>query len=81
MSIAISEEILQATGMNESQFLQEIALLLYTKEKLSLGKASKLARMGRMSFQSLLAEHHIPIIYSVSDFDADLDTLRQLGQL
>ncbi len=78
MSIAISEDILQATAMNESQFLQEIALLLYTKEKLSLSKASKLARMERMSFQSLLAERHIPIHYSIADFDADLVTLRQL---
>lgn len=81
MSIVISDDILYATHMTETEFLQEIAILLYEKGKLSLGKASKLARMGRIQFQLLLASRQIPINYDIEDFEADLKTLHQLGQL
>ncbi len=79
MSIIISDEILQATHMTETEFLQEVAILLYEKGKLSLGKASKLARMGRIQFQLLLASRQIPINYGIEDFEADLQTLRKMG--
>lgn len=81
MSIVISEDILYATHMTETEFLQEVAVLLYEKGKLSLGKASKLARMSRIQFQLLLASRQIPINYGVDDFEADLKTLHNLGQL
>ena len=81
MSIVIADDILDATHMTETEFLQEIAILLYEKGKLSLGKASKLARMGRIQFQLLLASRQIPINYGLEDFEADLKTLRQMGQL
>ncbi|MBN1873880.1 MAG: UPF0175 family protein [Anaerolineae bacterium] len=81
MSIVISEDILYATRMTEAEFLQEVAILLYEKGKLSLGKASKLARMSRIQFQSLLASRQIPINYGIDDFEADLNTLRKLEQL
>jgi predicted HTH domain antitoxin len=81
MTVVISEDILYATHMTEAEFLQEVAVLLYEKEKLSLGKASKLARMPRVKFQLLLASRQIPINYRVEDFEADLSTLHNLGQL
>lgn len=81
MSIVISEDILHATHMTEAEFLQEVALSLYQKGKLSLGKASQLAGMGRIQFQMLLASRQIPLNYGVEDFEADLNTLRRLGQL
>ncbi len=81
MSIVISDDILYATHMTETEFLQEIAILLYEKGKLSLGKASKLARMGRIQFQLLLASRQIPINYGIEDFETDLKTLHQMDQL
>lgn len=81
MGIVISEDILYATHMTEAEFLQEIAVSLYQKGKLSLGKASQLAGMGRIQFQMLLASRQIPINYGIEDFEADLNTLRRLGQL
>ena len=81
MSIVISDDILYSTHMTETEFLQEIAILLYEKGKLSLGKASKLARMGRIQFQLLLASRQIPINYGPEDLESDLKTLHQMGQL
>lgn len=80
MSIIISDEIIQATGMSEAELSQEIAVLLFQKEKLTLEQASSLAKLGRLQFQHLLASRQIPIHYDVTDFEADLQTLRQLGR-
>ena len=81
MSLTIPEEILLSTRMTEQEILEELALLLFQKEKLTLGQASKLARMSQLQFQHLLASRHIPIHYDVDDFEADLNTLRKTGRL
>ncbi len=81
MSIIIPDDILQATRMTEEELRQEIAVLLFQKDKLTLGQASDLARMSRLQFQHLLASRQIPIHYAVADFEEDLKTLRELGRL
>lgn len=81
MSVLISDDILYVTRMTESELLQEIAILLYQKEKLTLGQASNLARMSQLQFQLLLASRQIPIHYDVAEFEADLRTLRDMGRL
>ncbi len=81
MSVVISSDILYASHMTETEFLQEVAVLLYEKGKLSLGKASKLARMGRIQFQLLLASRQIPINYDIDDFEADLNTLGRMDHV
>ena len=81
MSIIISDEILHATRMSENELLQEIAILLFQKEKLTLGQASQMAAVSQLQFQHLLASRQIPIHYGVDDFDADLKTLREMGRI
>jgi predicted HTH domain antitoxin len=77
----IPDEILQAAHMSEAEMLQEIAVLLYTREKVTLALASRLAGMDRLRFQHLLASREISVNFGVSDFEQDLDTLRSLGRL
>lgn len=79
MSVIISDEILQATRMSETELLQEVAVLLYAKGKLSLGKAAQLAQMDRISFQHLLASRKIPLNYDLTELEADLATLENKG--
>lgn len=81
MSLEIPDDILQATGMAPAELLQEIAVMLFQKEKLTLAQASRLARMNRIQFQHLLASRQIPVHYDVADFEEDLATLRKLGRL
>ena len=81
MSIVIPDEILQATGMSEAELMQEVAILLFQKVKLSLGQASRLAGMNQLQFQHLLASRQIPVHYDIAEFEADLETLRQMGRL
>lgn len=78
MSLVIDNEILQTARMTEKELLQEIAIMLFEKEKLSLGQASKLAEMNLMQFQHLLASRSIAVHYGVEDFEQDLETLEGL---
>ena len=81
MSLVISNEILQATGLSEAELSQEIAILLFQKEKLTLSQASHFAQMSQLQFQHLLASRQIPLHYDVAEFEADLKTLQELDRL
>ncbi len=81
MSVVIPDEILQSSRMTPSELLQEIAVLLFEKEKLTLGQASHLAGISQLQFQFLLASRQIPVHYGLTDFEADLKTLHETGRL
>jgi predicted HTH domain antitoxin len=81
MSFNISDELIQATGMSESELTLEIAVMLFEKEKLTLAQASRLAKVSQFQFQHLLASRQIPIHYNVIDLEEDVQTLKKLGQL
>jgi predicted HTH domain antitoxin len=80
MSVVISDEFLHASRLSESELKLEIAVMLFQKEKLSLGQASRLAAMDYFEFQHLLASRNISLHYDVAEFEADLNTLRELGR-
>ncbi len=48
MSIVIPDDILQAARMTAEELRQELAILLFQKEKLTLEQASRFAMMGRV---------------------------------
>lgn len=81
MSILISDDILQSARLTEDEFKQEIAVLLFQKEKLTLAQASRFAGMTRLQFQHLLASRKIPVHYDVAEFEEDLKTLKESGKL
>lgn len=80
MSIVIADEIVQSTRMTAAELMQELALALFQREKLTLGQASRLAGMSQWQFQQLLGSRDIPIHYDVEEFEADLRTLEELRQ-
>ena len=81
MSIIISDELLAVTRMTEAEMRQEIAVLLFQKEKFTLAQAGRFAGMHRVAFQHLLASRQIPIHYDVEDFEQDIKNLREMGRL
>jgi len=81
MSLTIPDDIVYATGMTEAELMQEVAILLFQKEKLTLGQASRLAGMSQLRFQHLLASRQIPVHYGVTEFEEDRKTLQELGRL
>ena len=81
MPVTIPDEVLTAAHLSEPELKQELALTLFQQERLTLAQASRLAGMGQLAFQSLLAERQIPIHYGVEEFREDVRTLRETERL
>lgn len=76
MTLVIPDDIVQATHMTDLELKREIAVMLFSRDKLTLGQSSRLAEMDRIAFQHLLASRGIPIHYDVTELEADLATLQ-----
>lgn len=81
MCMTIPDEVLQAARMSEDELREELAVLLFQRERLTLARAARLAGLDRLRFQHLLASRGIAPHYDVEEFEADLATLRELGRL
>jgi predicted HTH domain antitoxin len=77
MSLTISDEILDSVGLSEQELLIEIAVMLFQQERVSLGKASKIANMNYVKFQELLSRRNIPLHYDVEEFEEDVKSLKE----
>ena len=81
MAVVIPDEILQAANLTPAELLRELALVLFQQERLTMGQASDLAGLDRLTFQQLLGSRNIPIHYDVEELHQDVATLRKLGRL
>jgi predicted HTH domain antitoxin len=81
MSLVIPDEVLQAARMSGDELTQEMAILLFQKDKLALGQTSRLAGMNQLQFQHLLASRQVSVHYDVAEFEEDLQTLQELKRL
>lgn len=81
MSLLVPDELVKASGLSETKLLQELVLLLFHREKLTLGKASRILGITQLEFQALLASHNIYIYYDVEDLHEDVRNLQELGLL
>ena len=80
MPVTISDEVLSAAHLSESELKQELALTLFQQDRLTLAQASRFAEIGQLAFQSLLADRQIPIHYGVEEFMEDLQSLDRVEQ-
>lgn len=81
MNCTIPEDVLHSARMSSGELKREIAVLLFQKQRLTLGQASQLADMPMAEFQHLLASRDIGPHYDVDDLEDDVETLRKLGRL
>ena len=81
VSLTIPDALLQSARISEAELRQEIAILLFQRDKLTLAQASRFAHLSRLQFQHLPASRQIPVHYDVTDFEEDLHTLQRLGRL
>lgn len=75
MSLVISEDIVKASGLSEKELVLELIIFLFQRKKISIGKASQLAKMPLLQFQNELAIRNINIHYDETDLDVDLKNL------
>ena len=79
MAVLIPDETLYAAHLTAVELKQELAVLLFEKDRLTLMQATKLAEMQPIPFQHLLASRGISPHYDVSELEQDLITMQQLG--
>ena len=76
LTISLPEEILDAvklpSAVKEKEILKELALALYARDILSLGKARSLAKMTRWEFEELLGKRKIIRHYTEDDLEEDI---------
>ncbi|KJH73370.1 UPF0175 family protein [Aliterella atlantica] len=81
MSIAIPDDIVKATKMTEDELKLEIAIMLYSQQKISSGKVRAWTGLTVLQFQKELAKRGLCINYDVEDFQSDVKTLQSLDLL
>ena len=74
----VPQDILDSARISMPELRMEIAVYLYSQERLSLGKARELADMSLWEFRQLLASRRIPPHYDKMDLDEDIATLQNL---
>jgi predicted HTH domain antitoxin len=76
MTLEVPTEVLEAvklpSGEMEKEFRKELALALYQRGILSLGKARVLAQMSRWEFEELLGQRKIVRHYTDADLNEDI---------
>ncbi|MEM6318486.1 MAG: UPF0175 family protein [Bacteroidota bacterium] len=78
MTLTISDSIIKSSGLSEEELILEIAVSLYAREVLSLGKAAKFAKIHRFQFQKALATRKISIHLSEQEVEEDMKTIERL---
>ena len=81
LTIEIPQDILTSSRLTMDELKQEMAVLLYQQNRLSVGKARELAGMSLWQFRQLLASRLIPVHLDEEDVLDELDTLERLGRV
>jgi predicted HTH domain antitoxin len=80
INIDLPSDILLTLNESEKKVKARIktsfAILLYVQRKVTIGKAAQIAEMSRLQFETVLAEHQIPI--STLDLDDLLNDIKKL---
>lgn len=76
--LIIAGSILEELHTSPTELMNDFAVYLYDKEKLSIGQAKKLAGLTQIEFQKEMAKRDVLIKYDTEDLEKDLETLRQL---
>ena len=78
MTVSIPTERLGSVALSERDALVDIAIGLYKREEVSLGRAAEIAGLSSPQFLAELGRRRIPVNYDVEDLRSDLATLKDL---
>ncbi len=79
MVVTLPDELLQSTNLTEAELMTELALALFQRERLTLGRAALLAGVPQLDFQRTLASRRIPLHYGIEAVEQDLQRARELA--
>ncbi|MDA1276503.1 MAG: UPF0175 family protein [Verrucomicrobia bacterium] len=79
MTVTIPQERLGDLVLSEKDALVDIAIGLYKREQVSLGRAGEIAGLSSPGFLAELGRRRIPINYDTDDLRADMAVLESLS--
>ena len=77
MTLIIPNERLGGVALNEHEALVDVAIGLYKRDEVSLGRAAEIAGLSSPEFLRELGRRHIPINYNAEDLRADVAALKK----
>jgi predicted HTH domain antitoxin len=77
MTVTIPAERPGNIALSERDAVVDIAIGLYKREEVSLGRAAEIAGLLTPQFLAELGRRRIPINYDVDDLHADLNSLNR----
>jgi predicted HTH domain antitoxin len=75
MTVTIPDDRIGDIQVSEHDALVDIAIGLYKREQVSLGRAAEIANLSSPAFLGELGRRKIPINYGVDDLRQDLSSL------
>ena len=82
MQINVPDSLLPRLHLlTEAEVRRAFAVGLFVEEFFTLAQAARLADVDRLSFQRILADHEIPLHYSMEELEGDLATIEELKRL
>lgn len=78
--LIIPAAVIAKTQMSHEEFLVDLAVYLYDKERLSMGQAKKLAGLTQLEFQKEMSKRDVYLKYDIEDLEEDLRNLRTLDR-
>lgn len=79
MTLTIPTERLGNVVLDERDAVVDIAIGLYKRQMVSLGRAAEVAGMASPEFLAELGRRRIPINYGVDELREDMATLKKLA--
>ena len=76
MGIVIDDDLLHAARMSEPELKLELAVLLYQRNRLTLGQAARLAGMNQARLRLPLGGRAIAPNYGLAEFSHDVAVVR-----
>jgi predicted HTH domain antitoxin len=78
MTLTIPSERIGNVSLSERDALIDVAIGLYKREQVSLGRAAEIAGISSPQFLQELGRRRIPINYDSEDLRADIAALKKL---
>jgi predicted HTH domain antitoxin len=78
MTLTIPTERLGNVALDERDAVVDIAIGLYKREAVSLGRAAEVAGISSVEMLAELGRRHIPINYGVEELREDVTTFENL---
>ena len=77
MSVIFDNSLIEPLHLSSEEIQMDVAVGLYARRRVSLGKAARIAHMTSIDFQKHLGALQIPLHYNAGDWALDLKLVRE----